>query len=342
MGGLSQVQLDSNVIDRRTNAPLVRVSNLNVMFKSQHGIIMRASSIIKSVDGVSFDINDSEIVSIVGESGSGKSTIARCLMVLLRPSSGSIRFENNETVGIKGKKLLKYRRQVQMIFQDPFESINPRDDVFTTISTPIRRLYGERDKKNLQVMVANLLMEVNLDPETIMNRYPHQLSGGQRQRVNIARALAPNPKLVIADEPITMLDAGQRLRVLHLLKRLKLRRNLTILMITHDLASAKLMSDRTLVMYRGKIVESGKSDAVLTRPHHPYTELILESMPTLQPEKETPFLSFSLERESEKLGSHCVFQSRCKYAAELCKVKEPLLEEKTQSHFAACHFPINE
>lgn len=260
--------------------PVLKVSNLFVTFSKKSGIFKRKSLTVRAVDDVSFQIYQSEIISLVGESGSGKTTIARCILGLTRPNSGSITFDEKEITALKGKSLLAYRRDVQLIFQDPFESLNPRLDVFAIVSIPILRLTDDRNGSSaLTEKVARLLVEVRLDPDEVMHKYPHQLSGGQRQRVNIARALASNPRFLIADEPITMLDASQRLNILSLLMQLKMKRNLTILLITHDLASAKMMSDRTLVMYLGKLVEVGPTKEVLSKPHHPYTELILGDSP---------------------------------------------------------------
>jgi peptide/nickel transport system ATP-binding protein len=196
-------------------------------------------------------------------------------------------------------------------------------------------------------IVNRLLSEVGLDPEETIHKLPHQLSGGERQRVNIARALAPNPRLLIADEPITMLDASQRLNILSLLFELRAKRNLTLLLITHDLASAKIMSDRTAVMYSGKLVEIGPTSSILSRPHHPYSELILSATPrlteTLQRAEDAlaaaSYLSGIDEKESKSQG--CVFAPRCRYATKICELSEPQLEEKSRSHLAACHNALN-
>jgi peptide/nickel transport system ATP-binding protein len=228
-----------------------------------------------------------------------------------------------------------------MIYQDPFESLNPRFDVFTTLSTPMIRLTGEATHGALLENAKKLLLEVGLNPDETLYKFPHQLSGGERQRVNVARALAPNPKLLIADEPITMLDASQRLNILSLLMNLKMKRNLTILLITHDLASAKVMSDRTAVMYRGKVVEIGPTENILSRPYHPYTELILEVTPRLgQRVKGELVDTRSSIEESEGITQGCVFAPRCKYATTICRETEPLLVERAVRHAAACHNPL--
>lgn len=350
---MSQIQLatDKESTESDSGRSLLRVRDLVVAFSKSHGIFKRAILKINAVSHLSFDVFPSEIFCIVGESGSGKTTVARCIEGLTKPTSGSIRFNETEVTKLKGNSLLDLRRQVQIIYQDPFESLSPRRDVFNTLAIPIKRLTGEKREERIQEIVANLLTEVQLDPQEVMYRYSHQLSGGQRQRVNIARALAPQPRLLIADEPITMLDAAQRLKVLKLLVDLKRRRNLTILMITHDLASAKLVGDRTMVMHLGRAVEIGRTRDVLSKPHHPYVELISESMPELVPPgnkkgvghpmqlKNSVSAQESFEFFTETHG--CNFRNRCKYATQICSEQGPELLEKSRNHFAACHNPLN-
>jgi len=340
---VSQVQL---IESERRNRALYEVRNLDVIFKRGRGILRRKESVVHAVDDVSFDVYESELLSIVGESGSGKTTIARCLMGLAVASSGSIRFDGSEVSKLSGRKLLDYWRRVQMVFQDPFESLNPRLDVFTTLSIPLQRLSREKDKKKVSDEVSRLLWEVRLDPGEVLHKFPHQLSGGERQRVNIAKALAPNPKVLIADEPITMLDASQRLNILSLLINLKTSRNLTIILITHDLASAKIMSDRTAVMYCGKLVEIGPTENLLTRPHHPYSELILSATPRLT-RREARSREMGMSsilagiEESQSVETGCVFAPRCKYKTAICAESEPALLAKSSSHLAACHNALN-
>jgi peptide/nickel transport system ATP-binding protein len=282
VGILSQIQVDSMHRDSNrdgsqgTRAPLLEVDHLTVSFAGKR------KQKIKAVDDVSFTIAESESVSVVGQSGSGKTTLGRCIMNLVKPSSGSIRFNGVNVSDLKGRGLLDYWKNVQMVYQDPYESLDPGQDVFTTIAIPIRRLTGEKEASRVSARVNELLHEVGLEPEQVLYRYPHQLSGGEKQRVSICRALAANPKLLIADEPITMLDASQRLNILRLLVDLKAKRNLVFLLITHDLNSAVLATKRTMVMYQGKFVETGDSHTVFTQPHDPYVKLILKSTPTLE------------------------------------------------------------
>lgn len=345
---MSQVQLGSvSNYSARPEKALLQVSNLVVEFTKNEGTFFKRSSVTRAVDNATFEVRESEVLAIVGESGSGKTTIARCIMALTNPTSGTIRYNDTDiTTKLGGKRLQKYRKEVQIIYQDPFESLNPRDNVFTIISTPLRQLLGIRDHKELVKITSDLLNEVELDPSYVMQRYPHQLSGGQRQRVNIARALAPSPMLLIADEPITMLDSAQRLTILALLKKLKEKRKLTIVMITHDLASAKIFSERILVMYSGKMVELGNTQAVLSNPHHPYVELILRSMPSMkqisgssQVGDPNPLAGFI--EDAVKIKQGCVFLPRCKYFTSVCEQIEPILSEKSSLHWAACHNPLN-
>jgi peptide/nickel transport system ATP-binding protein len=326
---------------------LLDISNLRVEFTKLRSALRRTRTTINAIDGVSFQVYQSEVLSVVGESGSGKTTVAKCILGLIVPTSGSIKYNGIEVTKLKGKELKDYRRSVQVIYQDPFESLSPRLDVYTTLSIPIRRLTGETDEARITEIVNRLLSEVRLDPKETIHKLPHQLSGGERQRINIARALAPNPKLLIADEPITMLDASQRLNILSLLTEVKAKRAFTMLLITHDLASAKIMSDRTAVMYSGKLVEIGPTHAMLSRPHHPYTELILNATPrlteTTQAAREALYAAGYTSGIEESQGKHsgCVFAPRCKYVTTICNETEPPLLAKSQSHLAACHNALN-
>jgi peptide/nickel transport system ATP-binding protein len=321
---------------------LYKIRNLGVVFRRRQGIIRRKETIVHAVRDVSFDVYESELLSIVGESGSGKTTIARCLMGLAAPTEGSINFVATEVSKLSNRDLRDYWRKVQLVFQDPFESLNPRMDVFTILSIPLRRLAKENDSSKIEQEVRRLLGEVGLDADEVMYKFPHQLSGGERQRVNIAKALAPNPKVLIADEPITMLDASQRLNILSLLIKLKESRNLTVIMITHDLASARIMSDRTVVMYSGRMVEIGPTERLLTLPHHPYSELILSATPRLVKNRtKSAELGDSGIEESMTIEHGCVFAPRCKYKSQKCLESDPTLLEKSAGHLAACFNALN-
>lgn len=322
------------------NDPILKVANLSVHFKQQTGTFRKREKIIKAVSEVSFEVGRSEVVSVVGESGSGKTTLARCILGLVKPTSGSIDYNGTDITKIKSKKMRDYRRAVQIIYQDPFESLTPRLKIYDILAAPLTELVGMKDKKEIRATIQALLEEVSLDPE-VMHRYPHQLSGGQRQRVNIARALAPNPMLLVADEPITMLDAAQRMNILYLLSRLQQKRNLTVLLITHDLASARLISKRTMVMYLGKLVEVGNTQTILSEPKHPYVRLILDALPSLTSKDPYGSKDVSWIEDSANISKGCVFEPRCRYRTDICKQEMPPLAFKTESDYAACHNPLN-
>jgi oligopeptide/dipeptide ABC transporter ATP-binding protein len=319
---------------------LLEVRDLSVTFR-RRGAIRTAKSSIKAVDNVSFQIRESEFLSIVGETGSGKSTIARCILGLEKPTAGSVIYNGINVANLGRREIKKYRKEVQIIYQDPFGSLNPRHTVFRIISIPLMQLKGEKDRAIIRRTVEDLLEEVGLEPSVVLYRYPHQLSGGQRQRVNIARALAPGPTLLVADEPITMLDAAQRLNTLALLMDLQSKRKLSVLMITHDLASAKVTSDRIISLYQGKVMETGRANDILTSPFHPYVQLILDSNPVIgSTSKEIDFESYS---KGKNLRDHgCVFSGRCVFATDHCGTEEAKLLELAPSHFAACFHPLNQ
>lgn len=294
-----------------------------------------------AVNKVNFRVEKSEVVSLVGESGSGKTTIARCITRLAKPTSGSIKYKGVEVARLERRALRGYRKDVQMVFQDPYEALVPRLDVFTSISLPIRRLRGESNRSKIYEEVSSLLRDVELDPAETIHKFPHQLSGGEKQRVNIARALASQPALLVADEPVSMLDSALRLEILLLLEKLKSTMNLTMLMITHLLPSAKLFSDRIIVLYRGKVVEMGSVASVLRNPAHPYTELLISAVPHLGPKEQRKEIPVQPSTEEPVRSEGCIFRGRCRYAAAKCAETEPPLVDGGNSHFAACHFRLD-
>lgn len=346
MGLLPQMGLTASAEEQvgKQDAPLLSVRDLKVTFTKEKGLFIKRKFLIKALDGVSLDIRRSEFVSVVGETGSGKTTLARCIMGLAKPNSGNLDYERKDISHLRGSALKRHRQHVQIVYQDPYESLNPSHDVYRIVSTPIRRLSGEKDENKIRERVSSVLVDVGLDPSDVMYRYPHQLSGGQRQRVNIARALAPEPELLIADEPITMLDAEQRMNILTLLRDLKERRKLTVMMITHDLASARITSDRIVVMYLGKIVEAGPTVDVVTSPRHPYVELVLASAPKIRTkESQEDVVPEDLPPLDELmyLEKGCVFAPRCKYATEECRKVEPPFEEISSRRYVACYHPVS-
>jgi oligopeptide/dipeptide ABC transporter ATP-binding protein len=319
--------------------PFLEVDNLTVHFSRSVGVLGRFSKTTKAVEKVSFGMNESEVLCLVGESGSGKTTLGRCIAALVKPTSGKVMFMGADVTKFRGHALHEYRKQVQMVFQDPFGSLNPRNDAHTIIATPIRKLNGEKKREDVDAEVTRLLQEVGLGLD-VMHKLPHQLSGGERQRVSVARALASRPRILVADEPVTMLDASLRMSFLQLFASLRKRRNMALLLITHDLASAKVMGGNTAVMYLGRIVEYGPTSTILSRPQHPYTELLLASTPRMNALYATDETMSTIEK-SQRVSKGCVFRPRCPYATQVCAEVEPPLETKTGGHPTACHNWLN-
>ncbi len=295
---------------------------------------------VHAVDDVSFELRPGTITALVGESGSGKSTVARLLARLHEASSGEVLFEGSDVLGVHGRRdVLHYRSQVQMIFQDPFGSLNPVKTVRHHVERPLR-IHRIVPSSQIEERVHELLRTVGLvPPEDVAAKYPHELSGGQRQRVAIARALAVEPKVVLADEPISMLDVSIRIGILNLMLRLKEERDIAFLYITHDLASARYVADDILVMYAGQVVESGPIEEVLSAPLHPYTRLLLSAAPDPTTNLHAKRIEVRKGRASAAVDppDGCRFVTRCPLAIDVCsRVTPPLVEERPQ-HAARCH-----
>lgn len=295
--------------------------------------------ILKAVDGVSFDIDKGETFGLVGESGCGKSTIGRTMMGLYNKTAGDVQFEGENVHDLSERELFKLRRKMQMIFQDPYASLNPRSTVREIISEPmeVHQLYTNRKQQNERVY--ELLEEVGLNRDHA-NRYPHEFSGGQRQRIGIARALALNPEFIIADEPISALDVSVQAQVINLLKELQEEKKLTFLFIAHDLSMVKQISDRIGVMYLGNIVELAGGDELYKQPLHPYTQALLSAIPIPDPDVEENRERIILEGELPSPinpPSGCVFRTRCPFAMDICKNEKPSWQEIEDNHFVACH-----
>jgi peptide/nickel transport system ATP-binding protein/oligopeptide transport system ATP-binding protein len=326
-----------------TQTPLVEVKNLVKHFPITRGIIFQKQiGAVKAVDDISFDVMRGETLGIVGETGCGKSTTARLLVRLLDPTSGQIVLDGEDISTLKGDKLKGLHREVQMIFQDPYSSLNPRKRVGSIIADPfvIHELYkgeGERRKR-----VQELMDRVGLNPEHY-NRYPHEFSGGQRQRIGVARAIALEPKLLIADEPVSALDVSIQAQVLNLLKGLQRDMGLTLVFIAHNLSVVRHMCDRVAVMYLGKVVELAPSDALYGFPRHPYTGALMAAVPVPDPDsrRERQLLTGDVPSPANP-PSACRFHTRCPKAQEKCSADEPPLEDKGTGSEAACHFPLTE
>ncbi len=322
---------------------LVEIRDLVKHFPITRGIVIQKKvGAVQAVDGVSFDIEQGETLGIVGETGCGKSTTARLIMRLIEATSGEIRFDGKDITHLKGNDLKAIRRDMQMIFQDPYSSLNPRKTIGAIIGDPFAIHNMHTEKGERKRAVQELMETVGLNPEHY-NRYPHEFSGGQRQRIGVARALALKPKLLIADEPVSALDVSIQAQVLNLLRDLQREFGLTVVFIAHDLSVVRHMCDRVAVMYLGKIVEIGPGDALYAFPRHPYTGALLSAVPVADPSRhgsERHLLSGDVPSPANP-PSACRFHTRCPKAQERCSIEEPQLEEMDSGTRAACHFPLS-
>ena len=304
-------------------APILEVTNLKKHFPIQKGIFKKIIGNVRAVDGVDFKINKGETVSLVGESGCGKTTTARCIMRALDPTSGEIKFKTKNDEIIDLSKLSKdevrpYRDDIQMIFQDPFSSLNPRMTLFDIVGEPLL-VNGMKEKKEREERVSEIMYQVGLRPE-YMQRFPHAFSGGQRQRIGIARALSINPSLIVADEPVSALDVSVQAQVLNLMMDLQEQLNLTYLFVSHDLSVVSQISDRVIVMYVGKIVESGTPKQIFESPKHPYTSALLSSVPKADPRlRQERILLKGEVANAANPPSGCTFRTRCPNPSDDCR-----------------------
>ena len=320
---------------RSAEEVLIQVQDLVVEFPAA------GKNTVKAVSGISFDVMPGETLGLVGESGCGKSTVARSLIQLPPPKSGSVVVNGVELTDLSEQELRPHRTQLQMIFQDPISSLNPRRRVADIIAEPLR-VWGPHDENEQAEIVDRMLYAVGLDPEVARDKRPHQFSGGQCQRISIARSLVLGPKVLICDEPVSALDVSVQAQILNLLRDLKAEYGLTLVFIAHDLAVVKNVSDRVAVMYLGKLCEVAEPDKLFSNAAHPYTALLLESIPEPDP---AVAIDVSLDQAGEIPSSidppsGCRFRTRCPQASERCTNEEPQMREVSAGHYVACHHPL--
>ena len=332
-----------NVQRRWDNGMLIEVKNLKKWFPLHEGWIAALLSkgeqgVLKAVDGVSFEMDQGEVLGLAGESGCGKTTIGMTLMKLYEPTSGEILFDGQNVVTLLGKNLKPWRRKAQIVFQNPYESLNPRFTIIDTLMEPLHiHQIGTKDERT--DIIRRTLEDCGLKPvEDYIHKFPHELSGGQRQRVSIAKAMVLKPRFIVADEPVSMLDVSIRAGILKLLKSLSQNRGLTILYISHDLSSMGYICDRIAIMYLGKIVEVGPPQAILDRPSHPYTQALISAVPVSNPSIKRKRVNLPGEIPNPiDLPQGCRFRPRCKKMMDCCLESEPGLTEIGEFHSVSCH-----
>ncbi|MFK4392436.1 ABC transporter ATP-binding protein [Peribacillus frigoritolerans] len=315
---------------------LLKVDQLKQYFPIKGGFFGRTINHVKAVDDITFDIKQGETLSIVGESGCGKSTTGRAILRLDEPTSGSIHFQDRDLLSLGKKEMRRTRKDLQVIFQDPFASLNPRQTIGRILGEALA-IQNVVPKENRKSRIEELLGHVGLRPES-MERYPHEFSGGQRQRIGIARALAVDPKLIICDEAVSALDVSIQAQVLNLLKSLQRQFDLTFLFISHDLGVVRHISDRVMVMYLGKIVEIADKKSIFEQPQHPYTRALLSAIPVPNPvhERERILLTGDVPSPIDPPNG-CRFHTRCPFVQDICKTQLPELKRSAQNHQVACH-----
>ena len=335
-------QTNPSTVESSSSEPLLEVTGLKKYFPIRRGFLRQVVGNVKAVDDVNFHVKEGETLSLVGESGCGKTTTGRCVLRAVDPTSGQIMYRDpvlgrTDIARLDKEQLKTVRRSIRMIFQDPYASLNPRMTLQEIVGAPLRAM-GIAHGKDVEDRVAEMLTLVGLRPE-YMRRYPHAFSGGQRQRIGLARSLAPGPKFVVCDEPVSALDVSVQAQILNLLKELQEKMGLTYLFVAHDLSVVAHISDRVAVMYVGKIVELASTAELFSHPKHPYTEALMSAIPRPDPRpKEKRVLLTGEVANPANPPSGCYFHPRCMYAKEICSTQEPALEEVAPGHFAKCHF----
>jgi oligopeptide transport system ATP-binding protein len=321
------------------NNTLLHVEDLMMHFPIYRGVIRKQVGAVRAVDGISFDVKRGETLGLVGESGCGKSTTGRAILQLYKPTAGKVEFDGVNLITLKGERLRQMRRKMQMIFQDPYASLNPRMTVGQIVGEPLM-VHDAATGREIEARVQHLLELVNLNP-SFSNRYPHEFSGGQRQRIGVARALALQPSFIICDEPISALDVSIQAQVVNLLEELQEQFNLTYLFIAHDLSMVRHISDRVAVMYLGVMVELATRDEIYANPLHPYSQALLSAVPIPDPVADAKRKRTILEGDVPSPAnppSGCRFRTRCPIAESICAEERPAFRELKPGHFTACHF----
>jgi peptide/nickel transport system ATP-binding protein len=342
-----EAAIEANTVDKNSFAKSIEanlildVRGLKKFFPIRRGFLQKIVGSVKAVDDVSFSLHQRETLSLVGESGCGKTTTSRCVLRAVRPTAGTVLYQNakgevQNLANLSSRELAPLRKEMQMVFQDPFASLNPRMTLLDIVGEPLL-IHGEKNATARAQRVAELLKLVGLRPE-YLRRYPHAFSGGQRQRIGIARALALNPRLIVADEPVSALDVSVQAQILNLMLELQEQLGLTYLFVAHDLSVVRHISDRVAVMYVGRIVETAKTEALFARPLHPYTEALLSAVPKPDPRLRSSRIVLQGEvADPANPPSGCYFSPRCAYAADECRATTPVQRELEPDRFVSCH-----